>query len=868
MSIIGSFTRRSMRLHRKWTVVTIIGVVIATAMISAVSSFSSSMLDLEKRETIASNGNWHAVIANMPAKGVPVLKSSSYLSSVALYRELGYAKLPDSTNPDKPYLYVRQFDTASMKTYNIQLVSGRLPRNSHEIVVAKHVETNGSVNIRAGEKITLTLGKRVQQGNDTALDQNTPYQGVPTLTEKGDNSGETFVADTTKTYTVVGVIARPAFEPTWAPGYTAVAGLDDTALNPSEKINAAVLVRHLNHGVYDKMNALAEKAGADVKNVQFNNELLHLSGVFGADNLQMTLYGTMGVILVIILIASVSLIYNAFAISVSERTRQLGMLASVGATRAQKRRTVYLESFYIGLIGIPLGVLSGIAGIGVTLVLIRPLLNSFVTLNSGDSLRLVVSPTAIVVAVAVAVLTLFFSAWIPARRASRITPIDAIRQTKEVKLNAKTVKTGKLTRRLFGFEAELALKNLKRNRRKYRATVVSLVISLVLFLTASYYPAFASVATRNTQDTQNYDEVLSFSRSGIQERAALDRITKLGSVTKWARSQSFSEENLIIPSGQASPLMKQFVKPRESGDFSVMALINSYDPQSLAALCKQAGVDEKTLEDPKHPAVLVFNAAKDVGKGVFTAGAPLNVKSGDALQFGKPADDEKGGAATVRVAGVLQTVPMGMSRAAFDNIQLVTSETGYKALSNLLAPGGTDDSSLYLYLNTNDSAQIKQTADGLQAHPNVYDVKEEAQREQNMNLVLEIFLFGFIILITLICVANMFNTITTSVALRRREFAMLRSVGMTPKGFGKMIRFESLFYGLKALLWGLPVSFLIGVLLNGMVNGSVKVGFVFPWQYYLTAVLVLFLIVLSTMLYASSKLRRDNIADALTGSDL
>lgn len=875
MSIIGSFTRRSMRVHRKWTVVTIAGVVIATAMISAVSSFSSSMLDLEKRETIADNGNWHAVIQNMPAKGVSVLQKSSYLSSVSLFRDLGYAVLNGSTNPDKPYLYLRQFDAASMRTYNVKLVSGRLPRNSREIVLAQHIETNGGVKIAVGEKLTVTLGTRVEQGADMELDQNTPYQGKPTKMKNGANSGESFAADAAQTYTVVGIIARPSFEPTWAPGYTAIVGMDDAAFNPAEKVNAAVLVKHPTHSIYDKVDALAVKAGANVKSVQFNNTLLHLSGVFGADNLQTTLYGTMGVILLIILIAAASLIYNAFAISVSERTSQLGMLASVGATRAQKRRTVYLESFYIGLIGIPLGVLGGIAGIGVTLAAIQPLLASFLNLDNGDSLRLAVSPAAIVLAVAVAALTLLISAWIPARRASRITPIDAIRQTKEIKLKAGTVKTGGLTRRVFGFEAELALKNLKRSRRKYRATVVSLVVSLVLFLTASYYPAFASVASRNTQDTQNYDMVLSFSRSDSDRLAAFDTIAKLDVVTKWARTQGFGVDGLTIPASMATPLMKQYVEklhPLKNGGYSVSAQIYGYDAQTLKALCKEAGVDEKTLEDPNHPAVLVFDEARTVQNSVFAAGAPLTVKAGDTLRFGGTSQDGKTGTdskpGTVAVAGVLHTAPMGMGRLPFDYIQLVTSETGFDALNSLLVGGDGKDESVYLYLNTTDGARVTQASQNLKLHPSVYDLKEEAQRERNLNLVLEIFLFGFITLITLICVANLFNTITTSVALRRREFAMLRSVGMTPKGFGKMIRFESLFYGLKALLWGLPISFLIGVLLNRMVSSSVTVGFVFPWRYYLIAVLVLFLIVLSTMLYASAKLRRENIVDALTGENL
>lgn len=872
MSIIGSFTRRSMKVHRKWTVVTIVGVVISTAMIAAVSTFTSSFQDLMRREAVADNGNWHAVLSGVKMSEVPALRDASFVSSVSLSRDLGYALLEGAQNENKPYLYIKQYDALSQINYPIELLSGRLPENGHEIVLPQHIETNGGIQIRLGETLTLPLGRRVSNGEDpTELGQNTPYQGAAQKNPDGSLMGERFDPTSTGTFTVVGIIARPTFEPNWAPGYTAVTCLDAAALDPNETVNAALLVKHPSHRLFGEVSALAEKVGVDPgTKVTFNKELLRYSGVFSADNQQSTLYGFLAVIVAIIMIASVSLIYNAFAISVSERTRQLGMLASVGATRAQKCRSVYLEGFYIGLIGIPLGVLFGIAGIGATLEIIRPIMASFTNFSAG-ALRLSVSPASVVAAVALAVLTIFVSAWRPARRASRIMPIDAIRQTREIRLTARTVKTSWLSRRLFRFEGELALKNLKRSRKKYRATVVSLTVSLVLFLTASYYPAFVETASDAVQDTQNYDMLATFSHRNAQTDRVFRTIAALDTVTQSAITQVNDRGAFVLDAAQTTEDFR-LANPDDGADgvYRPAAVLRSYDRAAFEAFAESVGADPKAMEDPQKPAGILVNAARENRNGVYTSGECLSsVRPGDTLRYEIPDGEADGAAFSAKftVGAAADTLPIGMERMPFSQLQLVVCDTVFDAFQASLPESFRMDQSM-LFLNTQDAAKLEEQIGDMDVKPFVYNVAASARREQDINLVVEIFLFGFIALIGLICIANMFNTITTNVALRRREFAMLRSVGMTPKGFGRMIRYESMFYGLKALLWGLPVSFGIGVLLNRVASGSISGGFVFPWPYYLAAVVFLFAVVSSTMLYASARVKRENIVDALTGEDL
>ena len=145
-----------------------------------------------------------------------------------------------------------------------------------------------------------------------------------------------------------------------------------------------------------------------------------------------------------------------------------------------------------------------------------------------------------------------------------------------------------------------------------------------------------------------------------------------------------------------------------------------------------------------------------------------------------------------------------------------------------------------------------------------------AQEEENRNIVIiiQVFAYGFIILISLIAAANVFNTISTNIALRRREFAMLKSVGMTAKGFNRMMNFECILYGTRALLFGLPVSVGISYLIHLAVSEGYQKDFTLPWVAIGIAVLSVFLVVFVTMMYSMSKVKKDNPIDALKNENL
>ncbi len=872
MNVMSRFTLRSMKSNRKWTVVTLIGIILSTAMIAAVSTFCSSFLDTMFRETMADTGNWHARISGVRMEDVSAFEKADFKPEISLTQDVGYAKLKDGKNQDKPYLFVEKFSDASYKSMPVKLLEGHMPQNDGELLLPEHLKTNGGVEYHVGDTISFQVGKR--KNSDTSdgdiLGQSVPFQ-IQSDNEDGESPYETFVPEQTRTYTVAGIMERPRFEPISAPGYTSITRLDENVLSPEDTVTVTLTAGKLRHSFFRDVDKIAGNIGLEDSHVEYNKELLRYSGIVANESAQNAIYGFASIFLIIIMVASISLIYNAFAISISERVSQLGMLASVGATRQQKRHSVYFEGFLLGVVGIPLGILAGIAGIGITLSAIRPLLNSFANFSSEAGLALHVSLPSIVAAAILAALTIFVSVWVPARRASKIMPIDAIRQTKEVHLTRKSVKTSRLIRALFGFEGEIALKNFKRSRKKYRSTVISLTISLVLFLTVSYYAEALERSGSYMQTGVNYDLMVSYMNAGEGIQQVNQEIAVLEGVKETTRMKE-TVGSYPIKDAKLSKLLHQVYDKDETGDFRIK--LACPDDESFDRYTAELGVNPAEYRDPEHPRMILINYGQTFVRGKRTGGELLDMKPGDSLHFSSEdlADESEGNHKVEMEIGLLTDQrPMGILVSSLLEVEGVVSSTVFDSLpddfKDLDSEGHISYQQLFLSCDKENADKVEtQIREKLKEFSNrtyIYNVAAEAQSERNLITVLRVFIYGFITLISLICVANIFNTITTNIALRRHEFAMLRSVGMTPRSFNKMIRFESIFYGLKSLMFGVPVSVGISFLLHRMEEDVYEVGFALPWKSYLIAIVLIFVIVGVTMLYSTAKVKKENIIDAL-----
>jgi len=598
------------------------------------------------------------------------------------------------------------------------------------------------------------------------------------------------------------------------------------------------------------------------------------------------LYSVAAIVILLIGVGSVAVIYNAFAISVSERKKQFGLLASTGATPGQIRKTVFYEGAILGLMGIPLGVLSGIGGIGETLSAVNRLLIG--SIYTGDiALRLIVSPAAILATILFVALIIFISVYIPAKRAAATSPIEAIRLSTDIRIDRKTVKTSPLTRRLFGIEGELALKNLKRNRRRYRTTVFSLGISIVLFISFSAFINYAFTSTGLYYQDIPFDiEVGAYDLSLEEQREICEQVVSLEGVERWALIRNIYTESWLERKQFGPYLQENYLDDfavNKEDRYQFMFHLVALGEAEFRAYTAANGLAAETFKDTKtFRGILINKNNSYMPEAPMAEYEPLQLKKGDKLVLAgilldRDEPEITAPAFTMEIGAVTGSFPLGVSSTGIGAVNLVISEEGFEEIDRIMEAQSEqlmyDRETLQLYLvaesSTGLAEQIRSICENYtESRVYVQDMNALQQERRRIKTVFSIFFYGFIILITLIGVTNIFNTISTNVALRRREFAMLKSMGLTPEGFNKMINYESIFYGLKALLYGLPAGILVSIWMYKSFGYMFRFAFFLPWKEILVCIAGVFIIVFATMLHAGSRLKRDNIIDALKEENL
>jgi putative ABC transport system permease protein len=896
MNIVHKVTLQHMKQNKKRTLVTMIGIMISTAMLTAVATTAFSFQDVLARHVMERTGNWHVLYKDVPVEKAAVILEDDDTKSAMITRNAGYSELKESKNIYKPYLYLKEYDENAFYEMPVHLVEGRFPENENEIVIPEHINANGEAGIEIGDKIKFTPGKRVIEGEDVNLEQDVGLilkdndSKQPEALEVLEAVGEE------KEYTVTGIIERPDFEEYQAPGYTVITYLDRKKLSSEDRVNVSVMLKHIRPGMYEKAEALALELGLTKEDISFNKDVLGYYGVTTDSSYNRMMLTLAVILVVIIIVGSVSLIYNAFAISVSERSRYLGMLSSVGATKKQKRSSVFFEGFMIGCVSIPLGILAGTVGMAVTFYFVNPLFLKIAGIE--EELKVVISPVVVVVSAILSALTIFISVWVPAKRASKITPIDAIRRTKDISLKQRTIKTLRITRTIFGFEGDLALKNLKRYKKRYRATVFSFIISIILFLTVSGFTYYLQKAYRMSQEgsMKNYDLLVrEYNNGAADEKTDLHVIEKILGFGGIESYSVLTDVNLDLSAAlSAKEIMSQdylsYLSERsEVYDVDavladrIRAVIYGLDDESLREYCQENGIEYESMKNTGSLGAVVIN--KTILQENYSAEelTPWNLKRGNSLMLEAAHYNEEGEeeilpeTVQLKIVGTTEETPVGVGYSSYVGqpvIVIVSEDTADRIIENYIDNAGEEDIKTDFYKSkalsavTSDPGMILDKIENELSEEEKDHIYVNSEYENNKNIermltLISVFAYGFISLITLICIANIWNTISTSIALRRREFAMLRSVGMTPEAFNRMIIFESLFYGIKALLYGLPVGFLIMVGIYKVVSGNFGQSFSVPVGSFAIVAAAVFLVVTSSMMYSVSKVKKENMIDAL-----
>ena len=908
MNVFNKVTLESLKKNRTRTIVTIIGIMLSAAMICASTTFVSSMQNFVLRCEIYSSGDWHGAVYDAAYKDYEDIRDSDRVSSAAYAQVLGYAKI-DSANERKPYLYVLGGDVASgyFKTMPVHLILGTLPKDSTEIILPEHLTSNGKVNYKLGDTVTLDVGDRTLDGR--RLGQDTPVYTYDSETQVDVMSGERLKNTEPRTYTVVGIYERPTFEDYSAPGYTALTAADTKSADQAP-IHCYFKL-HKPAGVYDFMK---EMGYTQEYRYAYNTKVLLYSGTAPFDSFLTAFYSLAAIIIALIVFGSVSLIYNAFSISVSERTRQFGLLSSVGATRKQLRRMVLFEALAVSIVGIPLGILVGIGGIGITLLLIGDKFFSIVRVDIP--MRLCVSWQAVVIAAVIALVTVLISAWIPSKRATRVSAVEAIRQSMDIKVSGRPVRTSKLAYKLFGLPGVLAGKHYKRNRKKYRTTVVSLFMSIVLFVSAAAFTDYMMESAEGGLASDQFDLIYaaeSDASSAMTPDELLDLLFSDQNVTggtytkkQFLQGDISREYVTAMYAGRFADfgMEREDAAPKElsiSGylyfvaDAEFNRLLEKYNLKEAdyydrdkplgIALDRNIELDRRlekyvTLDTLKGDGCVIEGLYYVEIDGYYRKDSRID-ENGNKVVLYQNRDNENDiielpyeesfAKYTLRSEKTIEEAPFFVSRSTPVAINMIYP---YSMLESVVPEAALNQfrNTEYFLTSSNHAASFENlatvlTENGLSSRQ-LFDYAANAETNRNVVTIIRVFAYGFIVLISLIAAANVFNTISTNISLRRREFAMLKSVGMTQKGFRRMMNYECLLYGSKALLLGLPVSCGITYLIYRAVTTAYETSFHLPWAAIGIAVLSVFLVVFATMMYAMSKVKKDNPIDALKNENL
>lgn len=843
MSILNDLTIKNLKLNKKRTIVTIVGIILSTALMVGIGLLFSSFQDYMIRETISYNGKYEAEYGDVSLDKLNSIDKKDF--SYFYQKPIGFSKF-DSANEYKPYIYISSVDKEYFN--ELHLISGRFAEKDSELVISNHINTNGGASYKIGDIITLKYGERVVEGVNTLA--NNEYYEEETLNIVGE-----------KTYTIVGIVERSNFEDYSASGYSTF------TLDMNDKDGTANVFVMFNNKkkIIKQSEDLAKKLGYN-NAISYNSTLLALYGESTYGNIMKSMITMIVIMLSLVSIGCIVVIYNSFAISVMERKKEFGLLSSIGATKKQLSYTVFFEALIEGIIGIILGICGAYIGIGTVILIINNLIGDILVLK----LNLVTNIVFIIIPVIFMILVIFISALVPSRRAAKVSPIEAIRQNDDIKINKKKIKTGKLVNKLFGIEGEIALKNIKRNKKKYRVTIVSLFISIVLFISFSSYMNYTIDTASSVMGEVPYDYQISYFGDD-NDIDALDKISEIIKSNDVKEYISYSASNLsIIGNYTYSDEYLDFYKSAY-GDDGIKALTNlKYQYISIYILDDISYNKYKELIGLDKDSVILLNKFKGVSYGnnkrvnydipVINNG-DINIKICNFDDNDEDVDTTK--YCNKKIDNIFVT------NKSFDLIEEFSYMSDFKLIVNKKLYDNISDSGTH-YTQFNIISDNTDNIDKLTKELDKYDnvnytnVKESMKQANNMILVIKILMYGFIGLVTLIGVTSVFNTISTSMALRKREFAVLRSIGLTRKGFNKILFFESLFFGLKSLIYAIPVSLGVTIIIHYALADMMSINsIVIPWKAIIISIVSVFVIVLLTMMYSTSKIKKHNIIEQI-----
>lgn len=859
MQVLTKITIKNLKLNKKRTIGTLVGIILSVALICAVAGMATSLRQSLIQTASSNTGYWHLKLSNIKKEDIEKLENNRDIKDLNIINDVGYAKLENSQNENRPYIHLYSLDEKSFNNMELELVEGTYPQNSNEIAISKSIIDDAQVDLKIGDTITFNIGDRYI--GDRMLSSGYEFEPAELMNEPEnvdlilsempeDSTKETDVerkeeikVNFTKEFTIVGIMSEneQPIKPIsfmYDAGYACVTnGLDEGETNAyiafknpldSETSIDEILRINLNSGEISEYS------------YSINYELLKWESFntnLGDSSLNMMIAVAI-IVIAIIILTSVYCIKNTFSISLTEKIKMYGMLSSIGATKKQIKKSVIQEGMILSLIGIPVGILVGILLVYILGIAVRGALSGIL-----DIVVFKITLLPILISIILGIVTVYLSCLSATRKAKKITPLEAIKSSNDIKIKSKKIKSPKIIKKIFGVGGVIAYKNLKRSKKKYRTTVISIAMSVFVFIASSTLINYAFEAMGGYYKDYDYNIKFSSTSSDGQELKQILNDENFSNYTLLYKTNSIlkiTDMSKLSEFGKTVFIENDLYKNNE-----IPVEIYGLNSEDFKEYLEKLGVD---YDKNKDKAVLLdYYSLYKEGKTIKNR--LLTYSPNDSIS-GNVEDKES----NVSISKITETVPDGLEGTYFYSAVIVLNVDEY----------GNDFNFVPNMLTTN-SEEPDDLAKRSQKYDNMYvtNIASEVRFYDSVRLVVYIFAYGFIGIITLIGVTNIFNTLTSNIDLRQREFAMLKSIGMTKKEFNKMINLETLFYSLKALIFGIVLGLIASFAIYKAFAQSLDYGFKIPMQAILISILFVFVIVFIIMKFAIGKINKQNIIDTI-----
>ncbi|MDR1320947.1 MAG: ABC transporter permease [Gracilibacteraceae bacterium] len=603
--------------------------------------------------------------------------------------------------------------------------------------------------------------------------------------------------------------------------------------------------------------AIAERHGVeyDLHFCRPNEEILGLEG-YGDDRVARQFYGIAAILAAIVIAMSVVVISNAFKVSAGERVRQFGLLKSAGGTRRHIMEIVLKEGFILSAAGIPVGIAAGLGLETAALTSANAAITAVSQSVEGSfKFGFTAAPVALTAAAVFSFAAVVLSAYFPARKAAKIPAIEAVRQTGEVRIRARTLRSSKLINKLFGFEGTLAEKSMKRSKRAYRATVVALTVSVMLFIACGEFSySFLQTLDTGFSDLEitaratflSSDEPLPYERL-MTLTARLEEYDAAVYFQGYSRIEKRDPETVIPEDMMTGEFKKQYARWHAEPEIESVAVEYVVaDSATYNDLISQAGA-------VPGEAILLNRARTNYNNESYEY-TPFNFK-----QTTLTVRDENGYEKEIFLAGEARDLPERFLNG-FGGLLILVPEL--------------DASPVYWYIDAADSAGFTKYANELLTEelPDAFvidtvDVAAHTASQMAIFRFVTVFIYAFVGLLALIALTSVVSVISANMRSRSREFAVLRSAGMTRGGLRRMLDLECVIYAAKSFAYGLVAGSAAAVCIYKIFSRAEQFDFVFPWAGAVVSIALVFAVTFVTMRVTSARRGGESLVETIRAHD-